>query len=131
MIQYFFERSIVIIIRNTRLVKLFTCNSPWVVAIALFPFIFIRTELPANTNEAYIIRHEAIHIRQQMELAVVLFYAWYIIEYFRHRFRGMTHFDAYRNIMFEKEAHANMHRTDYLSERKAFAFWTYRSPKEH
>ncbi len=37
----------------------------------------------------------------------------------------MSHFDAYVNIVFEKEARSNMHRKDYLSSRKAFAFLRY------
>lgn len=115
-----------ILVRNTRILKIITFNSKWVIAIALFPFVIIRNELPAQIDEEMIIRHEAIHLRQQIELAVVLFYLWYAFDYLKNRIRGMNHFDAYSNIIFEKEARINMHRRDYLASRKIFAFLHYR-----
>lgn len=115
-----------ILIRSTRILKIVTFNSKLVVAIALFPFVIMRKDLPKQIDVEMIIRHEAIHIRQQIELAVLFFYLWYGFDYLRNRIRGMNHYDAYYNIRFEKEARSNMHRIDYLSSRKAFAFRHYR-----
>ncbi len=70
-----------ILVRNTRLLKIITFNSKWVIAIALFPFVIMREELPESIDMESIIRHEAIHIRQQIELAVVFFYLWYALDY--------------------------------------------------
>ncbi len=115
-----------ILIRNTRILQIITFNSKWVIAIALFPFVIIREELPEHIDVELIIRHEAIHLRQQIELALVFFYLWYCIDYLKNRIRGMSHFDAYTNIIFEKEARMNMHQKNYLSSRKPFAFRHYR-----
>ncbi|MCX7679970.1 MAG: hypothetical protein N2316_12255 [Spirochaetes bacterium] len=124
------EKMPVIIIRNTRILKIFTFNSPWVVAIALFPFIIMRDALPSHVDENVILRHEKIHIYQQLELAVVIFFLWYFIEYIRYRLKGFSHFEAYRNIIFEKEANAGMHSREYLSNRKIFAFLKYYTEKK-
>ncbi len=115
-----------ILVRNTRLLKIITFNSKWIIAIALFPFVIMRKELPECIDAESIIQHEAIHIRQQIELAIVFFYLWYVLDYLKNRIRGMSHFDAYAHIIFEKEARSNMQRKDYLSSRKAFAFLRYR-----
>lgn len=115
-----------ILVRSTRILRIVTFNSRWVIAIALFPFVIIRNDLPVHIDEKVIIQHEAIHLRQQIELLLMFFYLWYFFDYIKHRIRGMSHMEAYRSIIFEKEARANMHREEYLSSRKAFAFRHYR-----
>lgn len=111
-----------IVIRNTRILKICTLNSPWVIAIALFPFIIMRKPLTPHVDEMAILRHERIHIYQQLELAVIFFFLWYIIDYLRYRLKGMPHFEAYRNIIFEKEANWGMYTVDYLAHRPFYAF---------
>ena len=47
--------------------------------ITLWPFIILKNkELKKNVR---VINHERIHLRQQRELAVVIFYIWYLINY--------------------------------------------------
>ena len=71
-------------------------------AMVLFPFIIIsRKEDKYNKG---LIRHEQIHIYQQLELLVVGFYLWYVTEYVVNRIKGYSHQDAYYRLSFEKEA---------------------------
>ena len=105
-----------IIIRNSRIPKLLS----WVInirAITLFPFIIIKDE-----GDETLINHESIHIKQQLELLVVGFYLWYLIDYL---YRFIKHEDgaqAYYNIIFEKEAYGNENDPEYLSKRKFWGF---------
>lgn len=66
--------------------------------MALFPFILIRPGCKTQT----LIRHETIHIHQQLELMVLPFYILYSLEYIIKCLikRG----NAYRDISFEQEA---------------------------
>ena len=48
-------------------------------AIALFPFILIRDNF--ETNNLVLINHEKIHLRQQLELLIIPFYALYFIDF--------------------------------------------------
>jgi len=82
-------------------------------AIAIFPFVFMRSD--ANPDDV-LRNHERIHLRQQLELLVVPFYIWYLIEYYRK---------GYMNICFEKEAYANEKDLTYLKKRKLFNFLKY------
>lgn len=82
-------------------------------AIAFFPFIFIH---PDTTIDARLLNHEKIHLRQQIEMLILPFYVWYLIEYV---FRG------YIGISFEKEAYANDSDLNYLKSRKMFNFVKY------
>lgn len=89
--------------------------------MALFPFILVRQPNPTPT----LINHERIHLRQQLELGIVLFYLWYAAEYIIRRFQYRDHYTAYRNISFEQEAFANDTNLRYLSSRPIWAFWRY------
>jgi hypothetical protein len=89
--------------------------------MALFPFILVRRPNPGPT----LLNHERIHLRQQAELGIVLFYLWYTLEYVIRRLQYHHHYEAYRNISFEREAFANEHNLTYLQSRKWWAFWRY------
>ncbi len=103
------------IIRAGKLIHLFEYFSPIKInAITLYPFILLSKE--ANEKDKILINHEKIHLKQQIELLILPFYIWYLIEYF---FRG------YMGISFEKEAYANDHNLDYLKQRKRFGFLPY------
>ncbi|RYC71606.1 MULTISPECIES: hypothetical protein [Spirosoma] len=93
--------------------------------MALFPFILVRHRNPGPT----LINHERIHLRQQLELGIVPFYFWYLIEYVIRRFQYRDHYTAYRNISFEREAFANDQNLGYLATRPVWAFlkWTKKS----
>lgn len=69
-----------------------------------------------------LIFHERIHIRQQLEMLIVLFYIWYLIEFL---IKWIIYKDsklAYRNISFEREAYVNENYFNYLKKRK---FWNF------
>ena len=89
--------------------------------MALFPFLLVKHELPSKV----LINHERIHFKQQIELFILPFYIWYVLEYVIYRLRGQTPNQAYRNISFEKEAYYNDNDLQYLKKRKLWAFWKY------
>jgi hypothetical protein len=86
--------------------------------MALFPFILVQRPNPS----ARLINHERIHHRQQLELLILPFYVWYLLEYGYHRLRGLPHDDAYRAIRFEREAYRHDGEPDYLKRRRFWAF---------
>lgn len=89
-------------------------------AMALYPFILIkRDEL---RNNAELIHHEKIHHRQQLELLLVGFYILYGVNYLLNLIKHRSHYKAYREIIFEREAFAMDKDLDYLRRRKIFAF---------
>lgn len=89
--------------------------------IALFPFIFIRK--PEDRENNILINHEKIHLRQQIELLVIFFYIFYLVEYYYWLFKFKNQDLAYRRISFEREAYANESDLHYLRKRK---FWSFR-----
>ncbi|WP_415328445.1 hypothetical protein [Chryseobacterium sp. MMS23-Vi53] len=89
--------------------------------IALFPFIFIRRLEDKENN--VLINHEKIHLRQQLEMLIIFFYIFYVIEYYYWVFKLKNTDSAYRRISFEREAYANESNLNYLKERK---FWNFR-----
>ena len=93
-------------------------------AITLFPVILLRR--PEDRYDKTLINHEKIHLRQQLELLIILFYLWYVIEYYFWYFRLKDSFLAYKYISFEREAFAMEDDHDYLKTRKLWSFWKYR-----
>jgi hypothetical protein len=89
--------------------------------LAFFPFIFLKK----GKNSKVLINHERIHLRQQVELLILPFYLWYIVEYFWHYYQSKNHHKAYRSISFEREAYAEDNNLDYLKHRPWLAFWKY------
>jgi len=117
------------------------------IAITLFPFVFY---LNKNVRANDITRnHESIHIRQQMECAVVglvvstilsllfrvtmwmlipgalLFYLVYIVDYIVKYFVYKDWNTAYREISFEREAYLNANIESYIGFRKPFSWIKY------
>lgn len=91
--------------------------------VVMWPFIFLkRKEL--KENEAFM-NHERIHLKQQLELLVVLFYFWYFTEYFIRFLQYRDSYKAYANISFEREAYTNEDNLDYIRKRKFWAFLKY------
>lgn len=89
-------------------------------AMAVYPFIFIKNKELAS--DALLIHHEKIHHRQQLELLLLPFYLIYFANYLYHLIRLRNHFNAYKAIVFEREAFAMEHDFKYLQRRKPFAF---------
>lgn len=93
-------------------------------AITLWPFIVLRKD--ADRNNAVLINHERIHLRQQAELLVIFFYIWYLVEYFYWYLKFRDGFLAYKTISFEREAYAQEDDLDYLKSRRFWSFLKYR-----
>lgn len=89
--------------------------------MAIFPFILLKKE-EASPVPDVLLRHERIHLRQQLETGILLFYIWYLLEYGCHLVRFRSHHKAYRSICFEREAYAMQAEENYLSIRKRWAF---------
>ena len=92
-------------------------------AINLFGIIFARKderELDERT-----MTHESIHTRQMIELLVIGFYVWYILEWLFRWIRERDRYTAYRNICFEREAYDNDINPLYLRERRRYNFTKY------
>ena len=89
--------------------------------MALFPLVLVRTRRP----DAVLVHHERIHLRQQLELGILPFYFWYLVEYAIRRMQYGDHYQAYRNISFEREAFANERKLVYWKTRNRFGFWQY------
>lgn len=95
-------------------------------AMALWPFVFVRSKYEDGGMADKDIRHETIHLRQQAEMLVLPFLLWYMAEWcvrlMANRFRAHA---AYRSIGFEQEAYANERNEAYLANRKHYAWWRY------
>ncbi|WP_138477386.1 hypothetical protein [Dyadobacter bucti] len=96
-------------------------SSLWVEGMAFYPFIFLKTKSPARL----LINHERIHLRQQIEMGLVVFYVWYFVEYLIRLVQYKKHYLAYLHISFEREAFRNQDDFDYLKNRKFWAFLKY------
>ena len=70
-------------------------------AITLFPFIFYKGELLTDRE----LRHETVHLYQQLALLVVLFYLLYFLFWLFALLRHRNWFRAYRAIPFERSAY--------------------------
>jgi hypothetical protein len=91
--------------------------------LAVFPFVFVKYSL--DKNNPVFINHERIHLRQQLELLVIPFFIWYIIEFFLRMIQFKNIDLAYRNISFEKEAYSKENDLDYLKQRSFCKFLIY------
>lgn len=93
------------------------------VGIAIFPFIFLKHSNLKSDNS--LINHEKIHLRQQIELLVIIFYLWYSIEFLIRLFVYKNWNSAYKNISFEREAYINEKDLNYLKSRPFWYFIKY------
>ncbi|OIN59694.1 hypothetical protein [Arsenicibacter rosenii] len=93
----------------------------WVDGMALWPFVLVKEAV----TDPCLINHERIHLRQQLELGLIIFYIWYFAEYLIRRIQYKNHYRAYRNISFEREAFAHDHNLRYRQQRRWFAFIHY------
>jgi hypothetical protein len=94
----------------------------WAAGITLSPFgIYIKENYLTNK---YIINHESIHWKQQMEMGILLFYIWYGIEWFIKMFIYGKE-QAYYHLSFELEAYNSEDDLNYLIKRKHFSWFKY------
>lgn len=96
-------------------------SSLWVEGLAFFPFILSRRRSPGKV----FLNHERIHLRQQLEMGLILFYIWYFAEYFFRLIQYRDHALAYYNISFEREAYRNECDQQYLAKRGIWRFFYY------
>ncbi|WP_212898464.1 hypothetical protein [Capnocytophaga cynodegmi] len=89
-------------------------------AITLYPFIFLRNK--KDKENAVLINHERIHLKQQAELFIIIFYLWYLLDFLWKYAKYRNWEKTYRNIIFEKEAYGNENDLKYLKNRKLFQF---------
>jgi hypothetical protein len=92
-----------------------------IAGIALWPFILVRRKNPSPQ----LIQHEKIHLRQQVELGIFLFYLWYLTEFLLRFLWNRSYQQAYKSICFEQEAYAHETEEDYLVHRKTWYFLSY------
>ena len=92
-------------------------------AIAIFPFIFLKGE-SLRSND-FLLNHERIHLRQQIELLVLTFYIIYVLEFLFNYIKIKSWNEAYRGISFEKEAYENESDLNFLKRRLLWNFKSY------
>ena len=88
-------------------------------AINILGVIFARKEFKELSQRT--LNHEAIHTMQMREMAYIVFYMWYVIEWLIKLIKYGRK-DAYRNISFEREAYANQYDYGYLDKRIHYAW---------
>lgn len=91
--------------------------------LAVFPFVFVKYEM--DKGNRIVVNHEKIHLRQQLELLILPFFIWYLIEYCVRLIQYKNANLAYRNISFEREAYTNESNFEYLKNRPSFRFLKY------
>ncbi|HMR18190.1 MAG TPA: hypothetical protein PKA53_02725 [Sphingobacterium sp.] len=92
-------------------------------AVTIFPFIFVREKLCCD--DPILVNHERIHIRQALEMLVLPFYIWYVIEFLYRLIKYRNFQQAYLNISFEREAYTQDKNLLYLKKRPYWSFLKY------
>ena len=88
--------------------------------MTLWPFVVLKYHY--LKEDGVFLNHEKIHLRQQAELLIVLFYVWYVLEFLLRLLQYQDRHKAYRNISFEREAYHHESEIDYLKNRRAYRF---------
>lgn len=120
-----FKRYYFIVISNSivRILGKFVTLGNDAMAITIYPFIFVRHDAKDNQE---LLRHEMIHIRQQLELLLIGAILLYMYEYLYARYvKKLNPRDAYYYTALEQEAHRNAMNETYLEARKPYAVLTY------
>lgn len=73
-----------------------------------------------HLNNTVTVNHEKIHWKQQIEMLIIPFYLFYVIEWLIKMVGGNK--NAYKSISFEQEAYSNESNMNYLSERKPYSW---------
>jgi hypothetical protein len=89
--------------------------------ITLAPFgIYIEKRY---LNYGDIINHELIHWKQQIEMLIVFFYIWYLLEWLIKLIKYGS--KSYYYLSFEREAYIHDNDMEYLNKRRHFAWFKY------
>ena len=103
--------------------SLFTGFHKTAKAVTVFPFIFVRSK---DEIIPWIITHERIHIRQQIELLLIGAVLLYIIEtLYSLLVLRLPWYEAYLWNSNEQESYRNQNNPDYLKNRKPFSQFHY------
>ena len=91
--------------------------------ITFYPFLLVRED--TRTHEE-LIRHETIHIKQQVELLIIGAWLLYLYEYLYAKYgKKLDTRQAYYYTALEQEAHRNAMNVEYLNTRKPYAVLKY------
>jgi hypothetical protein len=93
------------------------------VGLSFWPFIILKDS--SLTQDRVLLNHERIHLRQQLEMLIIPFYIWYIVEWLLKSLWYFNSYKAYKNLSFEREAYHREADPNYLSKRQSFAFIRY------
>ncbi|MFC6102612.1 hypothetical protein [Olivibacter domesticus] len=96
-----------------------------IAAMAIWPIIIANKTLKAKGLSAQTLLHEKIHHQQQLELLVIPFYLWYVIEWLLKWVIYKDRKRAYKELSFEREAYSNDNNMDYLKQRRLWGFIKY------
>lgn len=113
-------------------------------AIMLFGLLFVRKGATMSDAD---LNHEEIHLKQFKEvtqmafllsipfgfiglwwvilLSPIVYYIWYVVEWFVRLIQYRDDHQAYRNISFEREAYENERDLLYTENREDFSFLRY------
>lgn len=91
--------------------------------LTVYPFVFLKHK--KFKNDAVLLNHEYIHLKQQLELLMIPFFVWYVIEFMIRLLYFKNWNLAYKNISFEREAFYNEANSNYLNERGFWCFLKY------
>lgn len=96
------------------------------VGLTLWPFIVLRDD--RLKKDRALINHERIHLRQQLELFIIPFYVWYLLEWAVRCCMYRNAYRAYQNLSFEREAYRHEGDLNYLNSRNPYSFIKYLWP---
>ena len=91
--------------------------------MTIFPFVFLKRK--SLKTDVVLINHEKIHLKQQLELLIIPFYLFYVLEFIVRFIQYKKWSTAYRNISFEREAYYNEKDLNYLKTRSIWKFTHY------
>ncbi len=101
----------------------FRGHSKTAIAITIFPFIVVRSQ---EELFPWLVIHERIHLRQQLELLFIGALLLFILEtlYARMVLR-LPRYETYLYFSLEQESYRNQNDSDYLKNRKPFSVFYY------
>jgi hypothetical protein len=111
-------------IYSARITKILALGLP-ARAVVPFPFCIVFRDQEQEKMD-WIVRHEKIHFRQQLELLWVGQIILSFMEKFYSRiFLHKTRMEAYKSCSFEQETYLNQHDLEYLENRPLFRSFYY------
>lgn len=94
------------------------------IAILLLFWMVIREEY-RNRLPWFAENHETTHLHQELEMMIVFFYLWFIVEFSIKLAITLSWKRAYLSVAFEQEAYNNQFEKRYLENRRHYAWLKY------